>query len=124
MQRGGQPKRTIPLPCACVIYGMARLWQAFPYRLERYTTASSAAPAAAPAKNDSAAVACDQHREMTTRLNCSMCFVSVFCLFGVAARLQTGCNTTTLQTGMNCCVSRLGVSHLVCCKCSRSDITM
>ncbi|CAM9297734.1 unnamed protein product [Scytosiphon promiscuus] len=48
--------------------------EAFPYRLERYATASSAAPAPAPANNDSAAVACDQHREMTTRLNCSMCF--------------------------------------------------
>lgn len=56
--------------------------QAFPYRLERYTTAASSAAASAEAGGSgNSAVYCDLHREMTGRLNCSICSVSsVMCV--------------------------------------------
>ncbi|CAM9172905.1 unnamed protein product [Pylaiella littoralis] len=48
----------------------------FPYKLERYATAATAAAAATKPSSGgggNSAVYCDQHREMTTRLTCSIC---------------------------------------------------
>lgn len=50
-------------------------YQSFPYRLEQYSTKTSARK---QEQTNSSVGLLDNHQEMATRLNCPMCFVSIF----------------------------------------------
>ncbi|CAM9700858.1 unnamed protein product [Ectocarpus sp. 13 AM-2016] len=66
-------KEWVPFPVGGRLEFLTDPVEAFPYRLERYSTASSPT-AAAEASGNTAAIACDQHQEITTRLACPMCY--------------------------------------------------
>eukprot|EP00903_Cladosiphon_okamuranus_P009350 g8916.t1 len=67
-------KEWVEFPVGARMDLLANVAEAFPYRLERYaTTGSSAAAFAEAGGSGNSANYCDQHREMTTRLNCSIC---------------------------------------------------
>eukprot|EP00752_Nemacystus_decipiens_P016472 g14725.t1 len=70
-------KEWVQFPVGARMDLLANVAEAFPYRLERYTTEAPSAAASAEAGSSSSggnsAVCLQQHREMTTRLNCSIC---------------------------------------------------